>query len=62
MINYNEVIAQFESAYKHMGQCAEHFNKEDIAFWERAGFIDFITANVLRSINETIAHNHGKFI
>ena len=62
MIEYNEIIRQFESAYKHMGACAEHYNRHDIALWERAGMIDFITANIMRFINETIAANGGKFI
>lgn len=62
MIQHKVIIEQFESAYKHMGQCAEQYNRRDIAFWERAGMIDYITANVLRYINETIANNHGKFI
>ena len=62
MIDHNEIIRQFESAYKHMGSCAERYNREDIAFWERAGMVDFITANILRYINETIAKNGGTFI
>lgn len=62
MIQYEEIIKQFEAAYKHMGQCAEQFNREDIAFWERVGFVDFISANILRSINETIAKNGGKWL
>lgn len=63
MIKYEEIIAEFESAYKHMGtDLAERFNRHDIAFWERAGLIDFITANILRSINETIAAHGGKFL
>ena len=62
MLKYEVIIEQFEAAYKHMGQCAEHFNRDDIAFWERAGMVDFIEANILRSINETIAKNHGQFI
>lgn len=62
MLQYKEIIEQFESAYKHMGMCAEHYNKYDIAFWERAGMVDFVQANILRFINEAIAKNHGKFL
>lgn len=62
MINHKEIISKFESAYKHLGACAEHYNREDIDFWESAGMIDFISANVLRYINETIAKNGGKFV
>jgi hypothetical protein len=62
MIDHGEIIREFESAYKHLGQCAERYNREDIDFWERAGMIDFITANVLRFINTTIANNGGTFL
>ena len=60
MINYDEIISKFESAYKHLGSNAEDYLLDDINFWERAGMVDFVTANVLRSINTTIAENHGK--
>ena len=62
MIRYEVVIEEFESAYKHLGQCAFGFLNEDISFWERAGMIDSISANVMRGINEAISvHGDGKF-
>lgn len=63
MLEYKEIIKEFESAYKHLGtDLAERMNKEDISFWERAGMVDFVQANILRFINEAIAKNHGKFL
>ena len=60
MINYEEVINKFESTYKHLGSNAEHYILEDIDFWERANMIDYLTANILISINKAIATNGGK--
>lgn len=62
MLNYKEIIDQFESAYKHMGQCAEQYNRYDIAFWERAGMVSKRDAKLLRYINTNICENHGKFV
>lgn len=60
MINYERVIEQFKHAYKHMGSNAKHTIEHDIKFWEDAGMIDFVTANVFRAINNAMYTNHGK--
>lgn len=59
MINYNEIISKFESAYKHLGSNAEAYLLDDIDFWERSGMINSVTANILKSINSAIAKNYG---